>query len=76
MFKENPFKLIFYTLQLLNVNSTFLGQPLNNRRFVELLTASQFSYDTGLFELSFELLQRSFNVLAFFYRYYNHCFCF
>ena len=64
--------LIFHSLQLLNVNGTFLLKSFNYRRFVELLSASQFFNDTCLFKFPFELFQRFLNVFAFFYWYYNH----
>ncbi len=63
-------------MKFLNVNSMFFFKSLDYRGFVELLTVTQFLYDTGLFKFSFKLLQRLFDVFAFFYRYYNHFFSF
>ena len=65
-------KLFFYLLKLLNVNGTFSLQTVDYRRLVELLSSSQFLYNTCLLKFSLEFLQRSFNVFAFFYWYYNH----
>ena len=59
-------------MKLLNVNSALLLESILYRRFVKLLTSSQLFYNTSLFEFSLEFLQRFLNVLAFFYRYYNH----
>ena len=42
------------------------------KRQIKLLSASQFLNCASFFKLSFEFLQRFFNVFAFFYRYYNH----
>ena len=56
-------------MHFLNVDSTFHLQSLQNRRFVILLSASQFFYNTCFFKFSFEFLQRFFNVFAFFYWY-------
>lgn len=61
-------------MKLLNIDSMFHLKSLQNRRFVELLTSPQFLNNTSLFEFSLKLLQGSFNVLAFFYGYYNHFF--
>ncbi len=61
-------------MHFLNVNRTFHFKSLQNRRFVILLSASQFFYNTCFFKFSFEFLQRFFNVFAFFYWYYNHVF--
>ena len=63
-------------LKFLNINGMFFLKSLEYRRFVKLLSASQFFYDASFFKFSFELLQRFFNVFAFFYRYYNHFFVF
>ena len=63
-------------MKFLYVNSVFLVKSLDYRGFVKLLTIAQFFYDTGFFKFAFELLQRFLDVLAFFYRYYNHFFSF
>ena len=42
-------------------------------RFVELLTATELFYDTRLIEFAFEFLDRTLDVLSFFYRNDNHC---
>ena len=65
-------KLFFYLLKLLNVYGTFSLQSVDYRWLVELLSCSQFLNNTCLFKFSLELLQRFFNVFAFFYWYYNH----
>ena len=52
---------------MLNVNSTHSLFSLCYRGFFESLTVSQFFYYTCFFELSFEFLQRFFNVFAFGY---------
>lgn len=49
-----------------------LSKSFSYRRFVELLSASQLFNDASFFKFSLKLLQRFFNVFAFFYRYYNH----
>ena len=64
--------LLFYATKLLNIYSMFFGQTLQDRRLVELLATTEFLYDTSLFEFTLELLESSFDVLAFLYRYYNH----
>lgn len=40
--------------------------------FVELLTATEFFYDAGLFEFTFEFFEGLFDVVALFYRYNDH----
>ena len=55
-------------MHFLNVNRTFHFKSLQNRRFVILLSASQFFYNTCFFKFSFEFLQRFFNVFAFFFK--------
>ena len=56
--------LIFVLLHFLNVNSTFHFKSLQNRRFVILLSASQFFTTPVFFQIFFEFLQRFFNVFA------------
>ena len=67
-------KLFFCLMHFLNVDGMFHLQTFQYRRFVILLSASQFFYNTCFFKFSFEFLQRFFNVFAFFYWYYNHVF--
>ena len=62
-------------MELLYIDSTFHSEALQNRGLVELLTCAEFLHNTSLFELTLELLESPFDVLTFFYRYYNHCFC-
>ena len=70
-----PKKILFLgSAQLLYVDGMFHLQALQNRRFVKLLTTTQLFHNTSLFELSLELLEGLFDVLAFFYGYNNHCF--
>ena len=45
--------LIFVLMHFLNVNRTFHFKSLQNRRFVILLSASQFFYNTCFFKFSF-----------------------
>lgn len=53
-------------LKFLNINCTFFLKSFSYRRFIKLLSASKFFYDTSLFKFSLKLLQRFFNVFAFF----------
>ncbi len=49
---------------------------VSNRRFFESLTATEFFYDTGFFEFTFEFFESFFDVVAFFNLYDNHfCYC-
>ena len=63
-------------MKFLYVHSVLLLKSLNHRGFVKLLTITQFFHNAGLLKFTLELLQRFLDVLAFFYRYYNHFFSF
>ena len=63
-------------MELLYIDSTFHSKALQNRGLVELLTGTEFLHDTSLLKLTLELLESLFDVLTFFYGYYNHCYFF
>ena len=69
-------RLLFVTLQALNIYGTLHLEALYFRRLVELLTTTEFLNNTSLLEFSLKFLESSFNVFALFYRYYNHFVCF
>ena len=69
-----PKILLFVGTELLYVNGVLHLQALQNRRLIKLLTTTQLFHNTSLFELSLKLLEGLLDVLAFFYRYNNHCF--
>ena len=69
---EKLFLVFLGCTELLYVNGMLHLQALQDRRFVELLTTTQFLHHTCLFKLSLKLLEGLFDVLAFFYRYNNH----
>ena len=59
-------------MQLLNVNSVFLGETLQYAGLVKLLAGTELLDYSGLFKLSLKLLQGAFDVLTVLYLYYNH----
>lgn len=59
-------------MESLHINGVLFSNATFNRGLVKLLTGTEFLHDTSLLKLSLELLQGALNVLAFFYRYYNH----
>ena len=65
-------ELLFLAAQLLHVDGVLPLQTLQNRRFVILLAATEFTHYAGFLKFSLKLLQRALDVLAFFYGYYNH----
>ena len=60
-------------MQLLHIDGMLHLNSFEFRRLVELLTSAELLDDTGLVEFAFKLLNGAFDVLAFFYRYYDHC---
>ena len=65
----------FDVAELLHIHGVLLSQTLQHRGLVELLTAAEFFHHASLLELALELLQSSFDVLAFLNRYYDHANC-
>ncbi len=60
-------------MQLLHIDSMLHLNSFELRRLVELLTRTELFDDTGLVEFAFKLLNGAFDILAFFYGYYDHC---
>ncbi len=60
-------------MHLLNVNGVLHLNTLQLAGFVKLLTTTELLDDASLVEFAFELLNGAFDILAFFYRYYDHC---
>ena len=69
---EEGIRLFLFSLQILNIDRLFNDVTALDRGLGECLSLSELLDNTGLFEFPFELLQRSFNVFAFFYWYYYH----
>ena len=72
--RQNYKGLFLVTTKLLDIDSVFHGKTLGNAGLVELLTATEFFGNAGLFELSLKLLESALNVFALFDGYYDHSF--
>ena len=59
--------------QLLNIDCLHHLLTVDDRRLLESLTATQLFNDAGLFKFALEFLERTFDVLAFFNWYDDHC---
>ena len=64
---------IIMGMHLLHINSVLHLNTLKLRGLIELLTSAELLNDTGLIEFTFEFLNGAFDILAFFYGYYDHC---
>lgn len=64
---------IIMGMQLLHIDCVLHLNSFELRRLVELLTGTELFNDTGLVEFAFKLLNGAFDILAFFYGYYDHC---
>lgn len=67
-------RLVLFITQLhfLNIDSLLYFVPSLYRRLYESLPRAKLAESPRLFEFTFELFQSFFNILALFYRYYNH----
>lgn len=68
--------LLFVLTKLLYIHSFHHLLAVRNRRLFKRLATAQFFHDAGAFIFTFELLESSFDVLAFFYLYDDHCLLF
>lgn len=65
-------RLFLVATELLHINGVLHGETLGHAGLVELLTATEFLGNAGLFKLSLELFEGTFNVFALLDGYYDH----
>ena len=64
---------IVVRMQLLHIDCVHHFLTSYGAGLVELLATTKLFDDTGLVEFAFEFLNGAFDILAFFYGYYDHC---
>jgi len=65
-------RLFLYAAQLLHVDGLHHLLAVGDRGLLECLTRAQFFNHAGAFKFTFEFLESTLDVLAFFYLYNNH----
>ena len=66
--------LLFLKTKLLNIDGLHMSHTLKYGRLLKVLAGAHLADGTGLFELTLEFLQGSFDIFAFFDGNDDHCF--